>query len=87
MKNIIFILIIHFLQSCITIHVVPGEIGMSLEEFLKTKDNHCELKLVEKSDSNAIYSSGFTNATKVDLYYFNAKEKLYKIDKKVPVNK
>jgi len=54
---------------------------MSIEEFLKSKDNHCELKLVEKSDSITIYSSGFTNDDKVYLYHFNANDILYKIDK------
>jgi hypothetical protein len=54
---------------------------MSLDDFLQTKDNHCELKLVEKSDSNTIYSSGFTNDDRVYLYHFNEKNILYKIDK------
>jgi hypothetical protein len=53
---------------------------MSLDDFLQTKDNHCELKLVEKSNSNTIYSSGFTNDDRVYLYYFNEKNILYKID-------
>ena len=77
----VFILFIYLFQSCITLHVIPNEIGMSLDEFLQTKDNHCELKLVEKSDSNTIYSSGFTNDDRVYLYHFNEKNILYKIDK------
>lgn len=82
MRITVFILFIYLFQSCITLHVIPKEIGMSLDEFLQTKDNHCELKLVEKSDSNTIYSSGFTNDDRVYLYHFNEKNILYKIDKK-----
>ncbi len=82
MRILVFILFIYLFKSCITLHVIPNEIGMSLDEFLQTKDNHCELKLVEKSDSNTIYSSGFTNDDRVYLYHFNEKNILYKIDKK-----
>ena len=80
MRIPVFILFIYLFQSCITLHVIPNEIGMSLDDFLQTKDNHCELKLVEKSNSNTIYSSGFTNDDRVYLYYFNEKNILYKID-------
>ena len=82
MRITVFILFIYLFQSCITLHVIPKEIGMSLDEFLQTKDNHCELKYVEESDSNTIYSSGFTNDDRVYLYHFNEKNILYKIDKK-----
>jgi hypothetical protein len=81
MRIPLFILFIYLFQSCITLHVIPSEIGISLDKFLQTKDNHCELKLVEKSNSNTIYSSGFTNDDRVYLYYFNEKNILYKIDK------
>ena len=81
MRIPLFILFIYLLKSCVTLHVIPNEIGVSLDEFLQTKDNHCELKLVEKSDSNTIYSSGFTNDNRVYLYHFNEKNILYKIDK------
>ena len=81
MRIPVFILFIYLFQSCITLHVIPNEIGMSLDDFLQTKDNHWELKLVEKSDSNTIYSSGFTNDDRVYLYHFNEKNILYKIDK------
>lgn len=82
MRITVFILFIYIIQSCITLHVIPNEIGMSLDKFLQTKDNHCELKYVEESDSNTIYSSGFTNDDRVYLYHFNEKNILYKIDKK-----
>ena len=81
MRIPVFILFIYLFQSCINLHVIPNEIGMSLDEFLQKKGNHCELKLVEKSDSNTIYSSGFTNDDRVYLYHFNEKKILYKIDK------
>ena len=87
MRIPVFILFIYLFQSCITLHVIPNEIGMSLDDFLQTKDNHCELKLVEKSDSNTIYSSGFTNDDRVYLYHFNEINILYKIDKKKGIKK
>ena len=79
MKKLLYIILFGFFTSCV-VKLPTVKMGMSIDEFLQSDYQYCQVQLVEMSTNRTIYKSGYTNGFIKYFYYFNKDGYLYQVD-------